>query len=124
MVSRGVVIGVLFVLTVVLYAVLSGLWVSADPGWYAGLSRPPWQPPDWVFGTIWPLNFLALAIAGVALARAAPDRAGVVLGVFAVSVVFALAWAYLFYVPHALAWSAVSIPPIRITLRIASAWMG
>lgn len=103
------IVGVGFVAVVVIYAAISGLWVGADPGWYEKLPKPPWQPPDWVFGVIWPLNFLALATAGISMARVDPARARPVLVVLAVSVIFALGWAYLFYVPHALAASAASL---------------
>jgi tryptophan-rich sensory protein len=85
------------------YAVLSTVWIGHDPGWYAGLARPSFQPPDLVFGVIWPLNFLALFSVGVWFTRSVGDatawRATVVLGT---SVVGALAWAWLFYVPHRL----------------------
>ena len=107
--SRGLLVGGAFVAVVVVYAVLSQVWVSSDAGWYDALPRPPWQPPDWVFGTIWPLNFLALVVAGVVLAQADASRTLPVLAVLVVSVAFALAWAYLFYVPHALWASAVSL---------------
>ena len=50
------------VVLVVIYAVGSGVWVSANPGWYASLEKPSWQPPDIVFGLIWPYNFIALAV--------------------------------------------------------------
>jgi translocator protein len=89
---------------VVAYAVLSTLWVGRDPGWYANLARPSFQPPDLVFGVIWPLNFLALFVVGVWFSRSVGDatawRATAVLGA---SVVAALAWSWLFYVPHRLA---------------------
>lgn len=92
-----------FMAVVVAYAALSGTWVSAQPGWYAALPQPSWQPPPWVFGVMWPLNFLALAVSGVALATRRPPRESLlVLSTLAVSVTFALAWAYLFYVPHRL----------------------
>ncbi|MEO5852431.1 MAG: TspO/MBR family protein [Nocardioides sp.] len=107
--SRTVVVATAFVLVVVAYAVLSQAWVSASPGWYAALARPPWQPPDWVFGVIWPLNFLALATTGVVLARSSPDTAVLALVVTVASVVCALLWAYLFYVPHALTASALAL---------------
>lgn len=95
---------------VVLYAVLSGRWVSADPGWYEALPTPSWQPPPWVFGVMWPLNFLALAVGGVALATTRPTGdAARFLGVLAVSVVAALVWAHEFYVPHALGRAAVAL---------------
>ena len=107
--DRAWLVGAGFVALVVAYAVLSQLWVDSDAGWYASLRKPPWQPPDVVFGVIWPLNFLALAGAGVVLARRTPTGAAVVLAVLAVSVAFALGWAYLFYVPHALTPAAVSL---------------
>lgn len=92
-----------FVVVVVAYAGLSTVWVSSDPGWYARLSKPSFQPPDLVFGLIWPLNFLALGVVGVLLARRASTGAAVAcLAVLACSVAFALAWAWLFYVPHRL----------------------
>ncbi len=95
---------------VVVYAAGSGVWVSANPGWYAGLTRPAWQPPDIVFGLIWPYNFVALAVVGVIVAqRGTPGLVGAWLAVAAASVVCALAWAYLFYVPHQLTASAIAL---------------
>ncbi len=95
---------------VALYAVLSGRWVSADPGWYAALPKPPWQPPPWVFGVAWPLNFLALGVAGTAIAWTRPTGESVrFLAVLAASVVAALAWAHEFYVPHELGRAAVAL---------------
>jgi translocator protein len=99
-----------FVALVVLYAALSGLWTSSDSGWYAGLARPSWQPPPWVFGVVWPLNFVALLASGLGLSTGtSPGQAGRALAVFAASVLLALAWAYLFYVPHALGAAAVAL---------------
>ncbi len=129
--SRTLLLGVGFVATVVVYAALSGVWVSADQGWYARLPRPPWQPPDWVFGVIWPLNFAALIAAGIVLSRQVPERAAPVLAVLVLSVVLALGWAYLFYVPHALgaaAWSLAAASALTWVVLVMSArlvpWTG
>ena len=92
------------------YAVLSTVWTGHDPGWYAGLARPTFQPPDLVFAVIWPLNFLALVAVGVWFTRSVDDatawRATLVLGA---SVVAALTWAWLFYVPHRLSAAALCL---------------
>ena len=92
------------------YAVLATVWTSHDPGWYAGLARPSFQPPDLVFAVIWPLNFLALFAVGVWFTRSVGDatalRATLVLGT---SVVAALTWAWLFYVPHRLSAAALCL---------------
>lgn len=71
--------------------------MSTNPGWYGGLIRPAWQPPDVVFGIIWPYNFVALAVVGVLVAqRGSPAAVAAWLALAAASVVCALAWAYLF----------------------------
>ena len=114
---------------VVAYAVLSGLWVSTGSAWYLALPRPSWQPPDAVFGLAWTYNFAALAAVGIVLALRLPLRPLVAyLGLFALSVVAAVLWAWLFYVPHELVAAAVSltacalitIGPVVIAWR--SAW--
>ena len=110
MTTWRVLASVAVVALVVVYAVGSGVWVSANPGWYAGLTRPSWQPPDIVFGLIWPYNFVALAVVGVIVAqRGSPGIVGAWLAVGAASVVCALSWAYLFYVPHQLTASAIAL---------------
>lgn len=104
------VVGAGVVVVVLAYAALAGAWTSRDPGWYAALPKPSWQPPDLVFGIIWPYNFLALLVAGLVLTGSRPTRtAAGWLAVLVVTAAFALAWAYLFYVPHALGAAAVCL---------------
>ena len=54
---------------VLIYAFGSGIWVSNAPGWYTSLNRPPWQPPNFVFGLIWPYNFVMLGTAAAKVAQ-------------------------------------------------------
>ena len=54
---------------VVLYAAGSGFWVSGSDQWYRSLNAPSWQPPDWVFGVIWPYNFIVLGITAVLVSQ-------------------------------------------------------
>ena len=98
------------IILVVIYALGSGIWTSSSPGWYSTLNRPPWQPPDFVFGLIWPYNFIILGIAAVRVATTL-NRSEVIiwLSCFALSVMAALSWAYNFYVPHNLQLAAFSL---------------
>ena len=98
-----------WLVVVAVYAGLSRVWTDTGSRWYRSLTEPPWQPPDVVFGIIWPLNFLALAVVGVLVSRRDETVATRALAVLAVSVVFALGWSYLFAQAHALAASAVSL---------------
>lgn len=94
-------LGAAVALLIALYAVLAVRWTGAGSAWAATLPRPSWQPPDIVFGVVWPLNFVAMAVAGAAVVRAATLRDGVLwLAVFGASVALALGWARTFYVNH------------------------
>ena len=95
---------------VLIYAFGSGIWVSSSPGWYASLNRPPWQPPSFVFGIIWPYNFIMLGVAAFNIAQSLTRTQTITwLLFFAASVTSALVWAYQFYVPHNLSVAAIAL---------------
>lgn len=95
---------------VLIYAFGSGIWVSSSPGWYSSLEQPPWQPPDFIFGIIWPYNFIMLGIAAFNVAQSLTKIQTVTwLIFFAASVAAALVWAYQFYVPHNLSIAATAL---------------
>ena len=95
---------------VFIYAFGSGIWVTSSPGWYASLNRPPWQPPSFVFGIIWPYNFIMLGVAAFNIAQSLTRTQTIMwLLFFATSVTAALVWAYQFYVPHNLSIAAIAL---------------
>ena len=95
---------------VLVYAFGSGIWVSNAPGWYSSLNRPPWQPPDFVFGLIWPYNFIMLGVSAYKVAQSLNRTQTITwLLFFGASVVSALVWAYQFYVPHNLEVAAIAL---------------
>ena len=116
----------------VAYVALSGRWVSTGDTWYVNLDKPWWQPPPVVFGLIWPYNFVALGIAAVLMPLRAPAQVvSLFLGCFGVSVACAIAWAYLFYVPHNLVAAAVALTlaaaitiGVVLTTFSTTAWLG
>jgi len=110
------------IITVVVYAVGSGVWVSTGSAWYLALDKPAWQPPSWIFGVIWPYNFVVIGVVGSVVAwNAAPARVVAVLLLLGITVALAIAWAYLFYVPHELTWAAVALTATAVlTLPITA----
>jgi tryptophan-rich sensory protein len=45
-------------------ACVGGLATTPNiPNWYAGLVKPSWTPPDWVFGPVWSVLYLSMAVA-------------------------------------------------------------
>jgi len=118
------------IILVIIYAFGSGIWTSSSPGWYGTLNRPPWQPPYFVFGLIWPYNFIVLGIASYRISMTLNRNETIIwLSSFALSVVAALSWAYNFYVPHNLQLAAFSLgatalltlPMLFYTFRVSLA---
>jgi tryptophan-rich sensory protein len=67
--------------------------------WYYALRKPPWQPPDWLFGPAWTLIFALAALAGVLYWRNQPRREGrlQVLAAFALNAFLNTFWSLLFF---------------------------
>lgn len=56
---------VLIAFIVVLQAVGAFIGISFSPdGWYEALNKPAFNPPGSVFGTVWPVLYVLIAIAG------------------------------------------------------------
>jgi benzodiazapine receptor len=60
---RSLVLLAVFLAVVIGVGALIG--VSTAPGeWYAGLDKPPFNPPNWLFGPVWFALYVMIAIAG------------------------------------------------------------
>jgi len=95
---------------VFVYVIGSSLWVNTRDNWYRSLNQPSLQPPDFIFGIIWPYNFVILGFASVYVAnRLSTTNALVYLSIFALSVACALTWAYQFYKPHNLVAASIAL---------------
>ncbi|MGZ8485613.1 MAG: TspO/MBR family protein [Candidatus Binatia bacterium] len=54
-------------LTVFIAMVAAAALVGSQfgPGpWYVALHKPSWTPPDWLFGPVWSVLYIAIAVAG------------------------------------------------------------
>jgi tryptophan-rich sensory protein len=95
---------------VLIYMIGSSLWVNTGDNWYRDLAKPSWQPPSFIFGLIWPYNFVVIGIASVLIAqRASKVTTTIYLAFFALSVAAALTWAFQFYRPHNFLASAIAL---------------
>lgn len=69
------------------------------PGeWYARLAKPSWTPPSWLFGPVWTLLYVLMAVAAWLVWK---DRgfagARVALVLYSVQLAFNAAWSWLFF---------------------------
>jgi tryptophan-rich sensory protein len=111
---------------VLIYMIGSSLWVNTGDNWYRDLAKPSWQPPSFIFGLIWPYNFVVIGIASVLIAqRASKVTTTIYLAFFALSVAAALIWAFQFYRPHnylasAIALTAAALLTLPMTYIVAT----
>ncbi len=70
-------------------------------GWYATLERPGWTPPNWVFGPVWTILYLMMAVATWRVWLTGPWRhTGQALGLFAAQLALNVLWSVLFFGLH------------------------
>ena len=78
--STSLLSAAVFVVVVVGVGLLIGS-VTRPGEWYEGLVKPAFNPPGWVFGPVWTILYVLIAIAGWRIWRAAPRSAAMALWV-------------------------------------------
>ena len=72
------------------------LTTAALRPWYADLRKPSWTPPNWLFGLVWTILFLAMAIAAwLVWRKVGPTAAPMQL--FLLQLLLNVAWSALFF---------------------------
>jgi len=80
-------------------AAFSGSRFKPD-AFYRRLRKPAWNPPDWVFGPVWTVLYLAIAYAGYLAWRENGDAWSIALGFWGAQLLFNTAWSWLFFGRH------------------------
>ncbi len=73
--------------------------VSSIPTWYAGLVRPDFAPPNWLFGPVWTTLFAFMGIAAFLVWKKGLQHRDVkiALGIFVVQLAFNTLWSIMFF---------------------------
>lgn len=81
--------------------------VTADaiPDWYAGLAKPAWNPPNWLFGPVWTVLYASMGVAAWLVWRrgrdtespAAPSLVRSALTVYAAQLALNAIWSPVFF---------------------------
>lgn len=92
----------LVALTLGVGALGSAVTLPSINGWYAGLAKPVFNPPNGVFGPVWTTLYILMAVAAWLAWRASPGNtllrgARTALLLYAIQLVLNLLWAVLFF---------------------------
>jgi tryptophan-rich sensory protein len=93
------------------------------PGWYRRLNKPPWTPPDWLFGPVWSFLYAAMAVAAWLVWRNGGWRQNSYsLWLFVIQLALNLAWSFIFFRFHrvGLAFAEIVLLWVAIALTLAA----
>ena len=79
-------------------------WIGSRymPGaWYASLAKPSWNPPNYLFGPVWTVLYVLMAVAAwLVWQKAGFSGAGPALTLFVAQLALNALWSYLFFGQH------------------------
>lgn len=96
--SRAAVIGH-FILSVAVCFGAAAIGAQFMPGeWYESLNKPSWNPPNWVFGPVWTVLYLMMAVSAWLVWRVRGwGGARHALTLFGVQLALNACWSWLFF---------------------------
>jgi tryptophan-rich sensory protein len=91
--------------------------------WYQNLQRPPWQPPDWVFGPAWTTIFALMVVSAVTAWKAAATRAlrqRIILA-FGINALLNILWSSLFFAVRRPDWALIEVCFLWLSVAVLMA---
>jgi tryptophan-rich sensory protein len=100
---------VICILIPVLVGAVSGYFTAESiPTWYAGLQKPSFNPPNYLFGPVWTTLYIIMGISCYRIISRPPvDRRLMV--IYAVQLALNFLWSFIFFYFQALDWALVEI---------------
>ncbi len=66
--------------------------------WYDALEKPSWTPPSWLFGPVWTVLYILMAVAAwLVWSKHRSEGAPLALGLYIVHLLFNGAWSWIFF---------------------------
>ena len=85
--------------------------------WYAGLAKPSFNPPNWLFGPVWTALYALMALALWRLLRLPPTPARrVSLILFFVQLALNAAWSWMFFAAQSPLLGLINVVPQWLTV--------
>jgi len=78
---------------------VAGITAEHILGWYSAINHPSFAPPNWLFGPVWSVIYIMIAIAGW-LVFLKGHLKGKVLGVYVIQLALNFLWSIVFFSYH------------------------
>lgn len=114
------------IVTVIAIELLGGLsgWLSNSGygnAWFDSLQNPPFMPPGWTFGVVWPVLYALIAVAlAMILVEPPSPRRQAALTLFFIQLVLNFAWSPIFFAAHDITTAKIVIFVMAATAAAAA----
>ena len=100
----------------------ASMGAAFKPGeWYTQLVLPSWTPPGWLFGPVWTLLYIAMAVAAWMVWRQGGVRANLLpLSVYLVQLLLNGLWSWIFFGEHLIGLALVDILALLATIIVVT----
>lgn len=90
---------------------LGGIFTIAEiPTWYAGLNKPSFNPPNWIFGPVWTTLYVLMGISFYLIWKlpfsAIRTQA---IRLYIIQFILNFCWSIIFFTMHQLGWAFIEI---------------
>lgn len=112
MTSRTRFLGLFMIMGLCLGAGGLGAWATTPEidGWYRSITKPDWNPPDWIFGPVWTTLYVMMGLAAWMIWKPAGWKpARFPLALFVWQLILNVAWSWIFFNQHQLGWAFAEI---------------
>ncbi len=73
--------------------------IASIPTWYAGLNKPPFSPPNWIFGPVWTLLYcmMGISLSLIWMKGFKTAKSKIALRYFVFQLICNFLWSFLFF---------------------------
>lgn len=82
--------------------------------WYEGLTKPFFQPPNWLFAPVWIVLYICIGIAGYLILSSDADNKDSIIVLYIINLILNVGWSFLFFGRH---------EPLLALLELVLLWM-
>lgn len=103
---------------------LGGLFTFPEiNSWYAGLQKPAFNPPNWLFGPVWTVLYILMGISLYLIWRKPVSKErNAALTIFLIQFVLNFCWSILFFNQHLVGWALVEITVMWAFIFLTILW--
>ena len=106
-------------LPLVLGAIAGLFTAEAVPEWYETLNRPPFNPPNWLFGPVWTVLYILLGISLFLIWKQCPSKErNLAIFVFLLQQALNFGWSFIFFYFNMIGFALIEIILLWISIIV------